>query len=162
MYYSDGTPLLQSGDVSQQLNQNHMPEETPIETPIEETPTEPTPQPTPEPTPEPTPQPTPELITLDISMVNTRESFELLADLRGYPTEVRKTPEEMAGIANPSLQDMVKPNPLSKVEWLHQHAKDVIRREVENTLSAYYARQAQEQADANLSAVRATVADAIK
>lgn len=109
-----------------------------------------------------------DIVEFSITLKHTREKMELIADLRGYPAEVRKTEAEMperldaeGNVIPYALEEMVKPNPLTKVEWLKKHAEDCLKQEVKKTLFEHYKKIANDQVETQLQAIANSIETAV-
>lgn len=69
--------------------------------------------------------------TITIKINAPVQDFITFADELGYPTEVSKTPEELALLTEPiALEDRVKPNPQNKQQFLEEYFKNVVVNEL--------------------------------
>lgn len=68
---------------------------------------------------------------INIKITAPAQDFSVFADELGYPTEVLKSPEELALLTEPiSIQDRVKPNPQTKQQFLEEYFKSIIVQEL--------------------------------
>ena len=65
--------------------------------------------------------------TINITITAQQSDFSIFADELGYQAQVLKSPEELALLVEPiSIQDTLKPNPLSKQQFLEEYFKTVV------------------------------------
>ncbi len=65
--------------------------------------------------------------TITININASLADLSQFADELGYQTEVGKTEEELALLVEPiAIQDRIKPNPISKQQFLESYFKDVV------------------------------------
>ena len=65
--------------------------------------------------------------TINITITAPAQEFSIFADELGYQTMVIKSVEEIALLPQPvSIQDTLKPNPQTKVQFLESYFKSVV------------------------------------
>lgn len=65
--------------------------------------------------------------TINITITADVTEFSIFADELGYQTMVLKSEEELALLEEPiSIQDRLKPNPQTKVDFLESYFKEVV------------------------------------
>lgn len=65
--------------------------------------------------------------TINITITAPVQDFSVFADELGYQTMVTKSPEELVLLPQPvSIQDSLKPNPQTKVQFLETYFKNVV------------------------------------
>jgi hypothetical protein len=74
-----------------------------------------------------------EPVTITLNLTNTVDNFKKIALFRGYTTEISKTEAELPdrfdenNVLIPyTIQERVKPNPQTEIEWLTDHIKNVL------------------------------------
>jgi hypothetical protein len=71
------------------------------------------------------------MASINIKVTATMQEFSTFADELGYQTEVLKSPEELALLAEPiSIQDRIKPNPQNKQQFLETYFNALVADEL--------------------------------
>lgn len=110
-----------------------------------------------------------EMITLGRSVTYSRGVLEEFAVRRGYQEKVYKSPEEMPERTNPetgevipySIEESLKPNPQSKIDWLQDWFDDQVVKMFSADIEQIVRSQAEAQIQATIEAQKVDVAAGI-
>lgn len=99
---------------------------------------------------------------INIGITATQAEFSTFADELGYQPEVLKSPEELALLTEPiSIQDRLKPNPQTKVEFLTEYFKTITVNELARVKITKIQKEVDSKKEAEKEAMRIAISNAV-
>jgi hypothetical protein len=98
------------------------------------------------------------MATINIAITAPDSEFLQFANELGYQTEVLKSEEELALLVEPiSIQDRLKPNPQTRVQFLQEYFKNVVSNELYRQKAIVIDREVNDAKEAEKTALKNTI-----